>query len=45
MGKVSIVIGSVLCLAGILAFAFAVACFERQKTKLIDQINNDYREA
>lgn len=45
MGKMMIIIGSVLCLAGILAFVFAVAFFGRQRTKLIDQINNEYREA
>ncbi len=45
MGKVIIVIGSILCLTGIFAFAFAVAFFEKQRTKLIDQINNEYREA
>lgn len=45
MGKVIIVIGSVLCLSGLLTFAFAVAFFGKQRAKLIDQVNDEYREA
>ncbi len=45
MGKTLMVVGGALCLAGITALILAVFFFGRQRMRLIDQINHDYREA
>lgn len=39
------IVGGVLCLAGIVTLVLAMFFFGRQRAKLIDQINNEYREA
>lgn len=45
MGKTLMIVGGVLCLAGIAAVVLAVFFFGRQRTKLMDRINQEYREA
>lgn len=44
MGKILITIGVFLCLAGIASLVLAVLLFGKQRAKLIDRINNEYRE-
>lgn len=44
MGKILLMTGSVLCLAGMAALILAVVFFKKQREKLIEQINNEYRE-
>lgn len=45
MGKILIGIGIFLCLAGIVSLVLSVHFFGKQRKRLIDQINNEYREA
>lgn len=45
VGKTLMIVGGVLCLAGIVTLVLAMFFFGRQRAKLIDQINNEYREA
>lgn len=45
MGKILIAIGIFLCLAGIASLAVSVFFFGKQRERLIDQINNEYKEA
>lgn len=44
MGRILILAGSILCLAGIAALLLAVFFFGKQRNKLVDQINNEYKE-
>ncbi|GFI16442.1 MAG: hypothetical protein HFI43_04225 [Lachnospiraceae bacterium] len=44
MGKILFLTGCILCLAGMAALLLAVVFFKKQREKLIDQINNEYRE-
>lgn len=44
MGKVLIVTGSGLCIAGVIALALTMLFLGKQRSKLINQINNEYRE-
>lgn len=44
MGRILIYAGSALCVAGIGALILAVCFFGKQRSKLIDRINNEYRE-
>lgn len=44
MGEILIVVGSALCLVGIGTLVLAVIFFGKQRTKLIDRINDEYRE-
>lgn len=39
------IMGGILCLAGIAAVVLAVLFFGRQRMKLIDRINQEYRKA
>lgn len=43
MGKILVVVGSILCLAGVTALILAVLFFKKQRENLIDQINNEYK--
>ncbi|MCX4343047.1 MAG: hypothetical protein OSJ53_04040 [Kineothrix sp.] len=45
MGKILIAIGIFLCLAGIVSLVLSVLFFGKQRERLIEQINNEYREA
>mgnify|MGYP006876755410 CR=1 FL=1 len=44
MGKVLIIAGGILCLAGVAALILAVLFFKKQREKLIVKINSEYRE-
>lgn len=44
MGKMVIIAGGTLCLLGIIALILAVIFFKKQRIKLINQINNEYKE-
>lgn len=44
MGKILILAGGILCLAGAAALILAVFLFKKQREKLINRINNEYRE-
>lgn len=44
MGKVLVLAGGVLCLAGMAALAAAVGFFGKQREKLIHQISEEYKE-
>ena len=44
MGKILIIAGSILCLAGLTALVLAVLFFKKQRERLMNQINNEYRE-
>lgn len=44
MGKIAVIAGIVLCLIGITTLILAVIFFGRQRSKLIDQINSEYKE-
>lgn len=45
MGKILIAIGIFLCLTGIVSLVLSVLFFGKQRERLIEQINNEYREA
>lgn len=44
MGTILIMAGIVLCLTGITALVLAVIFFKKQRTKLMEQIDTEYRE-
>lgn len=44
MGKIIIIAGMGLCLIGITSLILAVIFFGNQRAKLVDQINNEYKE-
>ena len=43
MGSILMTAGIILCLAGVCALALAVAFFGKQRAKLIDRINDEYK--
>lgn len=45
MGKILIMAGSILCLSGVAALIMTVIFLGKQRVRLIEQINNEYRGA
>ncbi len=44
MGKIVILAGVILCLAGLVVMLMAVFFFRKQRSKLAEQINNEYKQ-